>query len=39
VFSGHGGRAHDGPLADVGASALAWLTGRSEPGLPGLPFL
>ena len=25
-FAGHGGRRHDGPLADVGASVLRWLT-------------
>jgi phosphopentomutase len=37
-FRGHGGRRHDGVLADVGASALRWLTGRDEPGLPGDPF-
>jgi phosphopentomutase len=29
---------HDGPLADVGASVLRWLTGRDEPALPGTPF-
>jgi phosphopentomutase len=34
-----GGRRHDGPLADVGASVLAWLTGASEPGLPGEAFI
>ncbi|HEX5223962.1 MAG TPA: phosphopentomutase [Solirubrobacteraceae bacterium] len=34
-----GGARHDGPLADVGASALAWLTGASEPDLPGSPFI
>jgi phosphopentomutase len=39
VFEGHGGRRHDGPLADVGASVLRWLTGRDAPGLPGAPFL
>jgi phosphopentomutase len=39
VFDGHGGRRHDGPLADVGASALRWLTGRDAPALPGRPFL
>jgi phosphopentomutase len=39
AFEGHGGRRHDGPLADVGASALAWLTGRVEPALPGVPFV
>ncbi len=27
VFAGHGSRRHDGPLADVGASVLQWLTG------------
>ena len=40
-FAGHGGRRHDGPLADVGASALRWITGRepSDTGLPGAPFV
>jgi phosphopentomutase len=38
-FSGHAGRRHDGALADVGASALAWLTGRRDSGLPGTPFV
>ena len=37
-FAGHGGRRHDGPMADVGASALRWLTGREAP-LPGEPFV
>jgi phosphopentomutase len=37
-FSGNDGRRHDGPLADVGASVLRWLTGRDAPGLPGDPF-
>ena len=37
-FDGHGGRRHDGPFADVGASVLRWLTG-SEAALPGSPFL
>jgi phosphopentomutase len=37
-FAGHGGRRHDGPLADVGASVVRWLTGRDAPGLPGTPF-
>jgi phosphopentomutase len=36
---GCGGRRHDGPLADVGASALSWLTGRQAPGLPGESFI
>jgi phosphopentomutase len=39
TFPGHGSRRHDGPLADVGASATAWLTGRDAPGLPGSSFL
>ncbi|HET9124673.1 MAG TPA: phosphopentomutase [Solirubrobacteraceae bacterium] len=38
-FAGHRGRRHDGPMADVGASVLAWLTGRSDPALPGRSFL
>jgi phosphopentomutase len=37
-FDGHGGRRHDGALADVGASVLRWLTGRDAPDLPGTPF-
>jgi phosphopentomutase len=37
-FAGHGGRRHDGPMADVGASALRWLTGGVSE-LPGTPFL
>jgi phosphopentomutase len=37
-FMHHEGRRHDGPFADVGASALQWLTGRAAP-LPGTPFL
>jgi len=37
---GHlGGTRHDGPLADVGATVLRWLTGRDADGLPGSPFL
>jgi phosphopentomutase len=39
AFDGHGGRRHDGPLADVGASVLAWLTGRDAPQLPGRSFV
>jgi phosphopentomutase len=39
TFEGHDGRRHDGPLADVGASVLRWLTGRETPALPGTPFL
>jgi phosphopentomutase len=38
-FAGNGGRRHDGPLADVGASVLKKLTGREAPELPGEPFL
>ncbi len=34
-YAGHGGRRWDGPLADVGASVLAWLAGRAAPELPG----
>lgn len=37
-FDGHGGRRHDGPFADVGASVLRWLTGR-DAALPGTPFV
>jgi phosphopentomutase len=39
VFGGHHGRRHDGPLADVGASALRWLTGRTADALPGESFV
>ena len=38
-FAGHDGRRHDGPLADVGASVLRWLSGRDAPALPGESFL
>jgi phosphopentomutase len=38
-FAGGDGRRHDGPLSDVGASVLRWLTGRDAPDLPGEPFL
>jgi phosphopentomutase len=37
-FAGNGGRRHDGPFADVGASVLKWLSGREAP-LPGSPFV
>ena len=37
-FEGHGSRRHDGPMADVGASALMWLTGR-QASLPGTSFV
>jgi phosphopentomutase len=39
VFEGHRSRRHDGVLADVGASVLAWLTGRQASELPGRSFL
>jgi phosphopentomutase len=39
VFEGQDGARHDGPLADVGASALRWLTGREAPELPGRSFV
>lgn len=39
VFAGHGSRRHDGPLADVGASVLKWLTGERAHELPGSSFL
>jgi len=39
VFEGHGGRRHDGLLADVGASVFRWLTGRDVPALPGAAFV
>jgi phosphopentomutase len=38
TFPGARGRRHDGRLADVGASALEWLTGRRAE-LPGESFL
>ena len=38
AFAGHGGRRHDGPFADVGASVLRWLAGRDAESLPGTPF-
>ncbi len=34
-----GGARHDGPLADVGATVLRWLTGADADGLPGEAFL
>jgi phosphopentomutase len=39
VFAGNRGRRHDGPLADIGASALWWLAERDAPALPGRPFV
>jgi phosphopentomutase len=38
-FAGDGGRRHDGPLADVGASVLDWLSGRRATPLPGASFV
>jgi phosphopentomutase len=38
-FTGHGGRRHDGPFADVGASVLRWIAARDAPELPGDPFV
>jgi phosphopentomutase len=38
-FAGGRPSRHDGPLADVGASALWWLTGRLSSELPGKPFV
>jgi phosphopentomutase len=38
-FTGHDGRRHEGPFADVGASALRWLAGRDAEALPGEPFV
>jgi len=35
--SGPGSR-HDGPMADVGATVLRWLTGRETDALPGRPI-
>ncbi|HTZ85765.1 MAG TPA: phosphopentomutase [Solirubrobacteraceae bacterium] len=37
--TGYGGFRHDGPLADVGASVLWWLTRRSAEDLPGERFI
>jgi phosphopentomutase len=39
TFAGQDGRRHDGPLADVGASALKWLAQREAPELRGKPFV
>ncbi len=38
TFAGQDGSRHDGPLADVGATVLRWLTGREAAELPGRPF-
>jgi phosphopentomutase len=39
AFEGHGSRRHDGSLADVGASVLAWLAGARAGELPGESFV
>jgi phosphopentomutase len=39
IEGGHAGGRHDGPLADVGATVLRWLTGRDAAVLPGRSFL
>jgi phosphopentomutase len=39
IFPGHGGRRHDGPLSDVGATVLDWLSGARAPELPGQSFI
>ncbi|HEX3804659.1 MAG TPA: phosphopentomutase [Solirubrobacteraceae bacterium] len=39
VWDGVEPRRHDGPMSDVGASVLRWLTGADSAGLPGTPFL
>jgi phosphopentomutase len=38
-FQGHRGRRHDGALADVGATAYAWLAGEPAIELPGDTFV
>jgi phosphopentomutase len=39
TYAGCQGRRHDGLLADVGASVLKWIAGRTAPELPGEPFV
>ena len=39
VGTARDGVRHDGPMADVGASVVAWLTGRPSDGVPGRPFV
>ena len=39
TFGGQDGRRHDGPMADVGASVLRWLSGRDAAALPGTSFV
>jgi phosphopentomutase len=37
--AGSDGHRHEGPMSDVGATVLQWLTGREVEGMPGAPFL
>jgi phosphopentomutase len=39
TWPGQDGARHDGPLADVGASVLRWLSAREAAGLPGSSFV
>ena len=39
TYAGCSGRRHDGLLADVGASVLWWIAGRTAPDLPGESFV
>ena len=39
AYAGGSGGRHDGLLADVGASVLRWVAGRSADGLPGDAFV
>ncbi len=39
VWEGVEPRRHDGPMSDVGASVLKWLTGADSARLPGTSFL
>jgi phosphopentomutase len=39
AWDGCGSSRHDGPMGDVGASVLRWLTGNELPGTPYAPFL
>ncbi len=39
IWSDSDARRHDGPLADVGASALSWVAGLEAPELAGDPFV
>jgi phosphopentomutase len=38
VYEGEETHRHDGPMSDVGASVLRWLTGVEVAELPGVPF-